>query len=389
MIKVVSKFIFVLLVVVFAMAFLPQAGQTTYAAPTITHLQSSYSLPSWWNKQDCDKGHFGNTAYVMKTWRGIEVCGPVNTSVSVSFFPGWSSENEFQCTELVKRYLYLAYGLKSLGDTNGYQVVDHYTGAYSIFHKVVNNGAVHMAPVEGDVLSYAPNHTAIVTTSNVNASGNGTITVFQQNISWKGHAVPSDTLTVSNWVIQSSTQGAGSVISWMTTRLVPTTINFSVTMPGIGSGGNTNPLHKTRQATLMFIDSNGNAAKTMTAPVNYNNGSYSGSVATTLSSGSYMLKIRLSNTLYKQFPGFFSSGATVNEPGVALVSGDINIDTRIDVLDYNILIGCYGSKMNTSSCIDKFANSDLPHNADLDDNGKVDGVDYNIYLRAMQTQKGS
>ena len=79
----------------------------------------------------------------------------------VSFFPGWSQENEFQCTELVKRYLYLVYGLQSMGGTNGNQVVDNYTAKYpNIFHKVVNdanssnlsNGRLHMTPAEGDVL---------------------------------------------------------------------------------------------------------------------------------------------------------------------------------------------------------------------------------------------
>ena len=204
----------------------------------------TYSSPDWWNGQDCNKGNYP-AAYSLlgynqdgppKTWNGIEVCGPTgNNPGPEESFPGGASQYMFQCTELVARYL-LAYKQLPSQVANGKDVVNVYTGLQnSPFHKVDNSdstssvydGHIQIAPVEGDVLSYAPapdnnfnGHTSIVTGSTVDSSGTGTISVIQQNIAFNGSAIPIDQLSVQGWVIQPSTQGAGSVISWMTTRPV-------------------------------------------------------------------------------------------------------------------------------------------------------------------------
>ena len=230
---------------------------------------TSYALPSWWAGYHCDNHkNIQADPTPMAIWNGLEVCKPLpgkSNVVPVSFFPGWSQENEFQCTELVKRYLYLTYGVQSLGATNGSQVVDNYTAKYSIFHKMLNNGSSSMTPVAGDVLSYGATgtigHTSIVTGVNVD----GSINVIQQNIIWAGSYLPIDTLT-----------------------------------------------------------------------------------------------------------------ATWNPGQIALISGDINQDNSMDILDYNILMSCYGSK----ACSYKT-------NSDLNDDGVVDGIDYNIWLRNSQTQHGA
>ena len=145
---------------------------STSKAISVPQLQSYYNLPSWWNGYNCDSHNNPNAnPNPNSIWRGIQACVPQtgkSNMFPVSFFTGWSQENEFQCTELVKRYLYLVYGLQSMGGTNGNQVVDNYTAKYpNIFHKVVNdanssnlsNGRLHMTPAEGDVLSYSPVHT--------------------------------------------------------------------------------------------------------------------------------------------------------------------------------------------------------------------------------------
>jgi hypothetical protein len=103
------------------------------------------------------------------------------------------------------RYLYLAYGIAPYS-ANGKDVVNNYSG--SILKKV-SNGTTGQAPQPGDVLSYGPTttygHTSIVSASSVNASGNGTITVIEQNSSATG----SKTLTVANWVVQASMTVSG------------------------------------------------------------------------------------------------------------------------------------------------------------------------------------
>jgi|GEM_PF-5634283 CHAP domain len=199
--------------------------------------QINYGLPPWWTdntgkRVDCDKYNYihgvpgvdPTTIKPLATWRGLEACGPLPGLVPklqpdnfVHFFPGASEEQEFECTELVKRYLYMAYGLAPLRSTNGNQVVDNYTAHYPMLHRVLNDGASQITPVVGDVLSYSLNHTAIVTGVNTD----GSINVIQQNVAWAGVPVPTETLQIRNGVIQPSTHGAGSVISWMTIQTVP------------------------------------------------------------------------------------------------------------------------------------------------------------------------
>ena len=57
---------------------------------------------------------------------------------------------------------------------------------------------------------------------------------------------------------------------------------------------------------------------------------------------------------------------------------DLNNDNQLDILDYNILISCYGSKQCPP---DQKAASDF-------NSGQVDGVDYNIWLRNFQGPHG-
>ena len=59
-----------------------------------------------------------------------------------------------------------------------------------------------------------------------------------------------------------------------------------------------------------------------------------------------------------------------------ILLGDINKDGVVNILDYNLLISCYGKKFYTSICIAKNA-------ADLNGDGVVNGIDYNILLRAF------
>ena len=190
----------------------------------------TYSLPPWWNGKTCDQEHYPE-AYLLTTWRGIQVCGPLpwkttgNKDVTEDFQGHGVFQLEFECPELIARYLLAAYGLDSQR-ADGWQVVDAYTSLPGTpFHKVVNDGSIHMAPIEGDVLGYGtsdPGHTSIVTNSRVDSNGNGTIDVIEQNVAKSGTAI----LTMTNWVIQHDSYHIGTVASWMTTRPVssqPTT----------------------------------------------------------------------------------------------------------------------------------------------------------------------
>ncbi len=80
-----------------------------------------------------------------------------------------------------------------------------------------------------------------------------------------------------------------------------------------------------------------------------------------------------------------------------LTGGDITGDNQIDIQDYNILVDCYGSKATSQNCQNdktqlkqKFPN--LPADylpGDVNDNGIVDGIDYNTLLRGPFGQIGA
>ncbi|HYT45316.1 MAG TPA: hypothetical protein VEP90_23515, partial [Methylomirabilota bacterium] len=93
-----------------------------------TQVHADYGTPSWWtfsdsSHQHCDSGNFGNSYHLLTTWNGLEVCGygpdQGGSEVSVTF-PGGHGEYEWDCTELVKRYLYLAFGANAIS-ANGDQ----------------------------------------------------------------------------------------------------------------------------------------------------------------------------------------------------------------------------------------------------------------------------
>jgi hypothetical protein len=227
-----KSIVFVVLVVLETTLLSACTGSTgTGNTPNSTPVNKlgTYTSPSWWNGTTCDKAHYPeaysllgyNSDGTPKTWRGIQVCGPLpgKTSNHIDAFSAngqGADQYEFMCPDLIARYLLTAYGLTSQV-ADGWQIVNVYTGLpNSPFHKVANDGSVHFAPAEGDVLSYGtddPGHTSIVTGSSVNGSGNGTINVIEQNVEASGTA----TLTMSNWIIQHDANHIGTVASWMTT----------------------------------------------------------------------------------------------------------------------------------------------------------------------------
>lgn len=148
-------------------------------------------------------------------WTGaglvVPACGPVpgegSRAASVYAYPGAQWTAGYQCVEFSQRYLYDRYGITMNVLTNGDQVAAHYAADFPGLFMVVRNGTAHRAPRAGDVLSLsaAPGfdsasggHTAVVQSSSVGASGNGTVTVVEENGSPSGIAL----LTVAAWTVR-------------------------------------------------------------------------------------------------------------------------------------------------------------------------------------------
>lgn len=147
----------------------------------------------------------------------VPACGPQpgNSGPNVRPYPGGLVTAGYQCVEFSERYLYYKYDMTMPSSTNGAQIVDHYAARYPGRFTVVNNGTPGTAPVQGDVLSYSGSinyndfgHTSVVESSSVNASGNGTVTVIEENGAPSGREI----LNISGWRI---TNGGFSYIKWL------------------------------------------------------------------------------------------------------------------------------------------------------------------------------
>ena len=159
---------------------------------------------------------------------------------------------------------------------------------------------------------------------------------------------------------------------------------ISAVMPGIGSGagGNTNPARKTREARIIIKNAQNQEVANSSGTLTFDGTKFAGNVNTgqTLS-GPHTIKIKLDNTLLKLASGIQNlsglPGTSSQIPQVALVSGDLDQNNTMDILDYNIFISCFGDK----TCDKKTL-------SDLNDDGKVEEMDLNILLRGFAIRNG-
>jgi hypothetical protein len=191
-------------------------GRLPHDGPGVVTGMSDLPVPGWWDGE-CDTVNFsaetGAPAYPLGAeYRAMKACGPRPWADGgpwrwVSFGPGLMSQIEWQCPELSKRFLYLAYDIPPYG-ANGNQMVDNYDG--DLLEKVWNCTAGR-APAPDDVLSYGRyttyGHTSVVMAADVDAAGDGTIDVIEQNSSRDGDS----RLYVDNWCVESYTD----VIGWL------------------------------------------------------------------------------------------------------------------------------------------------------------------------------
>jgi hypothetical protein len=139
----------------------------------------------------------------------VPACGPrpgYGGGPNVYAYPGALATAGYQCVEFSERYLYYRFGATMGIYTDGDMVVDHYASKYPSTFTAISNGTADAAPIEGDVLSFSSvsgfngsdgGHTAVVQSSSVNSSGNGSISVIEEN--YGGDSGGQRTITVTNW----------------------------------------------------------------------------------------------------------------------------------------------------------------------------------------------
>ena len=181
---------------------------------------------------------------------------------------------------------------------------------------------------------------------------------------------------------------------------VGTLVNLNILLHGIGSSGdntnqvnfnlsNQNPAHTTRTASVSVYDASNTLLTSTSGSVNFDttSGSYKGTVnlGSALTTGVYTIKVKTDQHLYRLVAGIqtLTAGQTNNLPITDLVAGDTNDDNKVNILDYNALIGCYSDLSPAISC-----NPTLKLQTDLTDDSSVNQVDYNLFLREIATQPG-
>ena len=210
-----------------ARSLLPQTITALDDEYTPQSVASDLPFPSWWDG-DCNVNNFyaatGVSAFPLgAVYRGVKACGPrpsVGPQRWVAFFPGAVQQLEWQCPELSKRFMYLAYSIHPYL-ANGNQVVENCDAdTNGCWLNIISNNTPGQAPRPDDILSYGSTslygHTSIVTESSVDGNGNGTIVVIEENNSINGYS----TLVVNNWNVIGN---AGAVSGWLHAPDVPPT----------------------------------------------------------------------------------------------------------------------------------------------------------------------
>jgi Mg-chelatase subunit ChlD len=178
-----------------------------------------------------------------------------------------------------------------------------------------------------------------------------------------------------------------------------TTITLNSLLDGIGSRGdntnpdgnlsNKNPLHPERNISINIFNTSNQLIASSTGTMQYS--SSSGSFKTTftmtqpITTGSYTIKATTDTHLTRLLPGIqnITAGQNNELPNATFIAGDIMNNNKLDILDYNTLIGCYSDLLSATSCNDTQKTA-----SDLNDDGAVNQFDYNLFLREIAIQPG-
>ena len=180
--------------------------------------------PSWWSGVCDDDNYFEATGVhsipLGASWHGVPACGPVTyrppyPSRLVRFFPGAWGEFEFECVELVMRFLYQEWGIKPwIG--NGNTIKNSPPDSIEFY---INNGTHAFVPgdiiTEDGITQSSSGHAMIITGVDLDGNGTGTISIMEQNTSSNG----SRLLNVNKWKIDPDGLIWGQAIQgWLHTK---------------------------------------------------------------------------------------------------------------------------------------------------------------------------
>jgi hypothetical protein len=202
-----------------------QASKTANITSGVADI-TDVKTPAWWDGV-CDANNFykatnDDSFPLGNPWHGVLACGP-RTSVArnpnpVHFTSNAWGEYEFECVELVMRFLYQEWGIEPWAG-NANTIKDSPPDSIIFFQ----NDGTH-AIVPGDIITEeAPSgnygHAVIVTDVNVDGTGTGTISILEQNSSPSGIR----SLSVDKWSFSSDPWTLDKIQGWLHVKVNTTT----------------------------------------------------------------------------------------------------------------------------------------------------------------------
>lgn len=213
---------------------------------------------------------------------------------------------------------------------------------------------------------------------------------------------PADNASIDEQPTEEPTQTTKRV------KPVGTLISLVFTIPGIGSGsGNMTPKRLERNVTFYLFSPDANSLNKSVKPLytlkttaKYDTNTVSPTYTSfrvdafdfggDVKSGKYQIAFRTDEslrTLLKENPENvggqlfdFREAAKIQKlPAQTVLMGDTlpkEGDNTVDVGDYNAFVNCFGERNNDDFCTGS-------NYGDFDDNGVIDGVDYNLLLRSF------
>jgi len=177
-----------------------------------------------------------------------------------------------------------------------------------------------------------------------------------------------------------------------------TKFNLNLLLHGVGKvgdnanpigTGNLTPLHPQKTVNLEMYNNANTLVKSVSGTITYNttNGNFVGVIdaGTGIANGDYLVKVKGLPYLRRQIGGFFTltSGQTITLPQSILTVGDANSDNQLDILDYNLLLDCYSELSPPRNC-----DAAKLLSSDFNDDGLVNHIDYNLFLRELSVITG-
>lgn len=314
--------------------------------------------------------------------------------------PRWSTDNTHGNTSSIKALW------DPLYEAHADVIVNGHVHVYQRYAPMDGSGNLKSdgireftAGIAGNKTRSCPKNDSHLEYRSCGSSGFMKFTLTPTNYSWEyiksdGSIVDSGSASVH------AAAAATETVTPPTSTPVPgqsTQFSLKVLLHGLGNAGdNANPnssgnfdiQHPQRTVTLEFYDTNNQLAATKqgTITLNPQSGAFTGIIdGSSIQAGSYRIRVAVDKYLAKYIDGIqtITEGTNNVFPEISLIAGDVTNDNLINIVDYNSIIDCFSDILPANVC-----DQTRIQKNDINDDGKVNQFDYNLFLRELTNLSG-